>query len=40
MQLTLKGAVIEHMGVFNNYISEENRNMNFKFKNDFSLYCI
>ena len=38
--LTLKGAVIEHMGVFNNYISEENRNMNFKFKNDFSLYCI
>ena len=31
-------AIIEHMGVFNFYISEENRNMNFKLKNDFSIY--
>ena len=28
-------TVIEHIGVFNYYISEENRNMNCKFKNDF-----
>ena len=28
-------AVIEHLGVFNYNISEENRNMNCKFKNDF-----
>ena len=27
-------AVFEHMGVFNYYVSEGNRNMNFKFKND------
>ena len=33
-------VVIEHMGVFNYYISEKNRNMNFKFKNDLSLYYI
>ena len=31
-------AIIEHMVVFNYYVSEENRNMNFKFKNDFSIY--
>ena len=29
-------AVIDHMGVFNYYVSEENKNMNFKFKNDFT----
>ena len=29
-------AVIEHMGVFNYYVSEENRNMNFIFKNYFT----
>ena len=33
-------VVIEHMGVFNYYISEKKRNMNFKFKNDFSIYYI
>ena len=33
-------AAIENFGVFNYYISEENRNMNFKFKNDLSLYYI
>ena len=31
-------AAIENFGVFNYYISEENRNMNFKFKNDFIIY--
>ena len=31
-------AVIEHMEVLNYYISEENKNMNFKFKNDFNIY--
>ena len=31
-------VVIEHMGVFNYYISEKIRNMNFKFKNDFIIY--
>ena len=33
-------VVIEHMGVFNYYISEKIRNMNFKFKNDFIIYYI
>ena len=33
-------AVIEHMEVLNYYISEENKNMNFKFKNDFIIYYI
>ena len=28
-------TLIEHIGVFNYCISEENRNMNCKFKNDF-----
>ena len=31
-------AVIEHMEVLNYYISEENKNMNFKLKNDFNIY--
>jgi len=30
--------VIEHMEVLNYYISKENKNMNFKFKNEFNIY--
>jgi hypothetical protein len=31
-------TVIEHMEIFDCYMSEEIRNMNFKFKNNFSIY--